>query len=61
VATVLHNVLLKELFHCHHLRAVLSFLRTISVPKILSQKLLVIPNPVIRYKEGALDCYTGED
>ena len=51
IATVLHIALLKEPVHFHHLRALLSFLRIISVPKILSQKLLVIPNPVIRYTE----------
>jgi hypothetical protein len=33
----------------------------ISVPKILSQKLLVIPNPVIRYTEAELVFCTGED
>lgn len=35
-------------FQSHHLRALLSFRRTISVPKILSQNVLLIPNPVIK-------------
>jgi hypothetical protein len=34
----------------------------ISVPKILSQKLLVIPNPVIRYTEVGFEFLcSGED